>query len=402
VSDDMKKEVYILTREKLEDLEEKILAPYAMKSKYSKGRRYKEKEHPYRSVYQRDRDRIIHSTAFRKLEYKTQVFVNHEGDYYRTRLTHTQEVAQIARTIAKALRLNEELTESIALAHDIGHTPFGHSGETILNKLVGKKEGGFEHNIQGLRVLEELEEKYPSFPGLNLSWEVREGMVKHKTSYDSPIYKNYKEYELDKSPTLEAQIVNIADEIAYNSHDVDDGITSGILMIDDLKKTIIWQEIEKNIDLKEFKDLSLTMKKYLITRMLINIQINDLLNNTIKDLQKNNIDSIEKVRNFKKNLADFSPEMKQMHKDLKKFLYTNMYKHYKVIRMEEKARMIITQLFNIYANRSSGVESILPPNIRKRLKKDSIKRVIADYIAGMTDREILDEYKKFFDPYEKV
>ncbi len=398
----MKNKFFILTREKLEEVEEQILASYAMKSKYTKGRRYKEKEHKYRSVYQRDRDRIIHSTAFRKLEYKTQVFVNHEGDYYRTRLTHTQEVAQIARSIAKILRLNEELTESIALAHDIGHTPFGHSGETILNKLVGKKEGGFEHNIQGLRVLEELEEKYPDFPGLNLSWEVREGMVKHKTSYDSPVYKNYKEYELEKKATLEAQVVNIADEIAYNSHDVDDGITSGLLKIEDLKKTMIWQEIEKNFKKDDFENLSPVMKKYTITRSIINLQINDLINNTIRTIIDKKIDSVEKVRNSKKNIVDFSPEMKNMHKDLKNFLYVNMYKHYKVIRMEEKSQRIITDLFNIYIKRGSGVESILPPNIRKRLKKDSIKRVIADYIAGMTDREILDEYKKFFDPYEKV
>ncbi len=398
----MKEKVLILTRDKLENLEEEILAPYAMKSKYTKGRRYKEQEHEYRSVYQRDRDRIIHSTAFRKLEYKTQVFVNHEGDYYRTRLTHTQEVAQIARSIAKALRLNEELTESIALAHDIGHTPFGHSGETILNKLVGKKEGGFEHNIQGLRVLEELETKYPDFPGLNLSWEVREGMVKHKTSYDSPIYKNYKEYELDKRATMEAQVVNIADEIAYNSHDVDDGITSGLLKLEDLKNTKIWGEIEKKINKKKFANLSPVMKKYTVTRLLINLQITDLLNNTIETINKENIDSVEKVRNYKKNVVDFSSEMKIMHKDLKNFLYINMYKHYKVIRMEEKSQRIITDLFEIYCKRGSGVESILPPNIRKRLEKDSIKRVIADYIAGMTDREILDEYKKFFDPYEKV
>src|SRR5208337_3637461 len=264
--------IFLLTRQKLEEFEESTLAPYAMKSKYTKGRKYEEKEHPFRSVYGRDRDRIIHSTAFRKLEYKTQVFVNHEGDYYRTRLTHTNEVAQIARSIAKTLRLNEELTEAIALAHDIGHTPFGHSGEATLNELT-KDEGGFEHNIQGLRVLEELEEKYPDFPGLNLSWELREGMVKHKTSYDSPVYKDYKEYELELKATLEAQIVNTADEIAYNSHDVDDGITSGILEVEDLKKTLIWGEIEKTIDMEKFAKLSLDMKKYNITRALINIQV---------------------------------------------------------------------------------------------------------------------------------
>ncbi len=399
--------VFLLTRQKLEEFEEKMLAPYAMKSKYTKGRKYPEKEHPFRSVYGRDRDRIIHSTAFRKLEYKTQVFVNHEGDYYRTRLTHTNEVAQIARSIAKTLRLNEELTESIALAHDIGHTPFGHSGEATLNELT-KDEGGFEHNIQGLRVLEELEEKYPDFPGLNLSWELREGMVKHKTSYDSPVYKDYKEYELELKATLEGQVVNIADEIAYNSHDVDDGITSGILEVEDLKKTLIWGEIEKTIDMKKFVTLSLDMKKYNITRALINIQVTNLTNNTFKNIEQHKIDSVEKVRKHKKNLAVFDKKTEEMHKDIKDFLYKNLYKHYKVIRMEDKAYRVIKELFKIYESRAiikdkhGASSSILPENIRKRLEKDSLKRVICDYIAGMTDRAILEEYKRLFDPYEKV
>jgi dGTPase len=398
----MRENEYLLTREMLEELEEIILAPYAMKSRRTRGRRYKEQEHPLRSVYSRDRDRIIHSAAFRKLEYKTQVFVNHEGDYYRTRLTHTEEVAQIARSIAKTLRLNEELTEGIALAHDIGHTPFGHSGEYVLNKLVGKKYGGFEHNLQGLRVIEELEEKYPDFPGLNLSWELREGMVKHKTSYDSPVYNKYKEYELGLMPTLEAQVVNVADEIAYNSHDVDDGITSGILQIKDFSGTKIWKEIEKNINKEKFSALSLDMQKYSITRALINIQVTTLVNNTFAGIRKHRIDSVEKVRKHKTPLAVFDSRMELMHMDLKKFLFDNMYKHYKVIRMEEKAQATITKLFNIYLRRGNGKESILPPNVRKRLKKDPLKRVIADYIAGMTDRGILDEYRKLFYPNEKV
>jgi len=402
----MGKELFLLTREKLEALEEQTLAPYAMKSSNTKGRKYPEKEHPFRSVYSRDRDRIIHSTAFRKLEYKTQVFVNHEGDYYRTRLTHTNEVAQIARSIAKTLRLNEELTESIALAHDIGHTPFGHSGESTLDELT-KDEGGFEHNRQGLRVLEELEEKYPDYPGLNLSWELREGMIKHKTSYDSPVYKNYTEYDLGQRATLEAQVVNMADEIAYNSHDVDDGITSQLLAVEDLEKTLIWPEIKKTIDMEKFKSLSLDMKKYNVTRALINVQVTNITNNTFKNIEEHSIDTAEKVRKHKKNLAAFDEKNEEMHKDLKSFLYKNLYKHYKVIRMEYKAEKTIKDLFKIYESKAiikdkRGESSILPDNIRKRLNKDSIKRVICDYIAGMTDRAILEEYKKLFDPNEKV
>ncbi|HDQ25121.1 MAG TPA: deoxyguanosinetriphosphate triphosphohydrolase [bacterium] len=396
----------LLSRQKLEEIEESTLAPFAMKSKNTRGRKHKEPEHNYRTCYQRDRDRIIHSTAYRRLEYKTQVFVNLEGDYYRTRLTHTSEVVQIARSIAKTLRLNEELTEAIALAHDIGHTPFGHSGEEALNALM-KDEGGFEHNLQSLRVLDELEEKYPDFPGLNLSYETKEGIVKHRTDYDSPFIKDY---EPALMPSLEAQVVNLADEIAYNSHDVDDGITSGILTIEALKRIKIWPKIEAKFDMSKYESLPLDIKKYNITRSLINVQITDLVTNTAENLGKNGIDSIDKVRGFKELLVGFSPEMSEMHRDLKQFLYTNFYKNYKIIRMEYKAEKIISDLFRIYYERGCVKDkrnpkinnSILPPEMVKRLSRDSLKRVICDYIASMTDRFILDEYKKLFDPYEKV
>lgn len=397
---------YVLTRKMLEEMEERNLASYAMKSKYSRGRKYKEKEHEFRTCYQRDRDRIIHSTAYRRLEYKTQVFVNLEGDYYRTRLTHTSEVVQISRTLAKTLRLNEELTEAIALAHDIGHTPFGHSGEEALNQLM-KDEGGFEHNVQSLRVLEELEKKYPNFSGLNLSWETREGIIKHKTDYDNPYIK---EYEPEKFPTLEAQIVNIADEIAYNSHDIDDGITSDILTIDSLKQIKIWKEISKHINERQFDKLPKDMQKYNITRTLINVQISDLIKGITQNLKKYSINSVDDVKNLKHPLVEFTSPMKDMHKDLKDFLYKNFYKHYKIIRMEYKAKKIIQELFEIYLKRGVNIDkrkrnlkvSILPPEVYKRIGKDSLKRVICDYIASMTDRSILDEYKKLFDPYEKV
>ncbi|MCE5300484.1 MAG: deoxyguanosinetriphosphate triphosphohydrolase [Spirochaetia bacterium] len=396
---------YLLTRHELEEREEEVLASYAMKSSATRGRRYVEEEHPFRSVYQRDRDRIIHSTAFRRLEYKTQVFVNLEGDYYRTRLTHTNEVAQLARTVARTLRLNEDLTESVALAHDIGHTPFGHSGEAVLDRLM-KDEGGFEHNAQSLRVLDELEQKYPDFNGVNLSWETREGIIKHSPDYDNP---SCRDFEPGLKPTLEAQTVNVADEIAYNSHDLDDGITSGILDIEMLKTTEIWGAIEETLDRKKFDTLPLDMKKYNICRALINLQITNLMNTAAANLEEHSITSVDEVRGCKKLIMAFDEPMNRLHRDLKKFLFKNFYKHYKVIRMEYKAEKIIEDLFKVYEKRGvmedkkRGVtSSILPPEARKRLGRDSLKRVICDYIASMTDRFILDEYKKLFDPYENV
>ena len=232
----------MLTSKEIESREEREIAPYAMKSKDSRGRKYPEEEHPYRSIYQRDRDRIIHSTAFRRLEYKTQVFVNHEGDYYRTRLTHTIEVSQIARSIARALNLNEDLAEAIALAHDLGHTPFGHSGEDALKKLM-EGYGGFEHNLHGLRVVDILEQKYPDFPGLNLSWEVKESIVKHTSPYDHTSATT--EYNADDRPLLEAQIVDKADSIAYDNHDLDDSLKAGIITDEDLQSVDLWRETQK-------------------------------------------------------------------------------------------------------------------------------------------------------------
>jgi dGTPase len=268
-----------------------------------------------------------------------------------------------------------------------------------------KDEAGFEHNMQSLRVLDVLEEKYPDFPGLNLCWETREGIIKHTTDYDSPVFKDY---EPELSPTLESQVVNIADEIAYNSHDVDDGITSKILSLEGLKTTKIWKEIEKNIDAKKFEGLPLDMQKYNLTRALISVQITNLINTTIKNIRDKKIDSLEKVRQYRGMIVEFSDDMKALHRDLKSYLYNNFYKHYKVVRMEYKAEKIIQDLFEIYLKRGKtiderGIEnSILPPDVKKRMKDDTLKRVICDYIASMTDRSIMEEYKKLFDPYEKV
>ncbi|OQX81496.1 MAG: deoxyguanosinetriphosphate triphosphohydrolase [Candidatus Omnitrophica bacterium 4484_70.1] len=392
----------MLTRKEIEEIEEKTLAPYATKSKYSRGRKHKEKEHPYRSVYQRDRDRIIHSAAFRRLEYKTQVFVYHEGDYYRTRLTHTLEVAQIARTISKALRLNEELTEAIALAHDIGHTPFGHAVEDTLNELM-KEEGGFNHNIQGLRVVDLLEERYPHFKGLNLTWETREGIIKHspflKENKNIFLGEYEKEFEINTQPALEAQVMDIADEIAYDSHDLDDGLKSGMLEEEKLKKIEIWKYTEKKVK-NNFTSLQKELKIYLIIRNLINIQVTDIIKSTLRNIKRLSINSPFDVKNYKKRIAKFSSSMQDLRKELREFLFTTLYSHWRVLRMSDKAKRFIKNLFYVYLNN----HQLLPPNFKKRIerKEESAKRVICDYIAGMTDRYALEEYRKFFDPYEKI
>jgi dGTPase len=384
----------MLNQEQIKAFEDNFLAAYAMKSYNTRGRVHKEKEHPYRSVYQRDRDRIIHSAAFRRLEYKTQVFVNHEGDYYRTRLTHTIEVAQIARTIAAALRLNVDLTEAIALAHDLGHTPFGHSGEDALDELM-KKFGGFNHNLHGLRVVDLLEERYPDFPGLNLSWEVREGIIKHSSAFDRSVkIKNLAPQEL---PTLETQVVDIADEIAYDNHDLDDGITSGLLKEANLEKLPIWNNISKETDRKYAKILP-ERRKYLIIRSLIDMQVTDLIHETEKRINKLKLKSCTQAKRLDSKLVSFSKSMQDSRKPLRTFLMENLYHHYRVIRMSNKAKRFIQELFKIYINNPKQ----LPPHIQKNIPADGTRRVICDYIAGMTDRYALDEYKKLFDPYEKV
>ncbi len=382
------------TKKQAVDFEEIFLAPYAMKSVNSKGRVYPEEAHSYRSAYQRDRDRIIHSAAFRRLEYKTQVFVNHEGDYYRTRLTHTIEVAQIARTIAYALRLNFDLTEAIALAHDLGHTPFGHSGEDALNELM-LKFGGFNHNLQGLRVVDILEERYPDFPGLNLSWEVREGIVKHSTAFD--VAAKINDLAPREMPTLETQIVDIADEIAYDNHDIDDGLTSGLLKEADLQGLALWNNISKDIS-RKYAKIEPVIKKYLIIRSLINIQVTDLIEQTKANIGRLKLKSYKDVKKADKKIVSFSEGLNKLRLPLRDLLIDKLYRHYRVVRMSDKAKRFIKELFKVYISRPQA----LPTNIQKRIPKDNTRRVICDYIAGMTDRYALDEYKKLFDPYEKV
>ena len=294
----------ILTRESLEEREDRELAGYAMRSGDSRGRVYEEQEHPFRSAFQRDRDRIIHSTAFRRLEYKTQVFVNHEGDHYRTRLTHTLEVAQIARSIARALRLNEDLVEGLALVHDLGHGPFGHSGEEALQAMM-VDHGGFEHNQQSLRIVDHLERRYPQFDGLNLTWEVRESIVKHETPYDHP---EVGEFGKVKGSLLEAQVVDLADRIAYDSHDLDDCLNAGILEEERLKSLSLWRQASEAV-CKAQGQLGSHMRRYQTVRYLINEQVTDLVNTTLGGLNQHAIDSVEAVREHGARLVDFSAEL---------------------------------------------------------------------------------------------
>lgn len=379
---------------KIKELEDKILAPYASKSCNSRGRAHQEAEHPYRSCYQRDRDRIIHSAAFRRLEYKTQVFVNHEGDYYRTRLTHSIEVSQIARTIACALSLNMDLTEAIALSHDLGHTPFGHSGEEALNELMAKA-GGFNHNLQGLRVVDYLEERYPDFPGLNLSWEVREGIIKHSSVFDIAV--KIKGFFPKRMPSLEAQLVDIADEIAYDNHDLDDGLTSGLIKESDLEGLRIWKEINRQIN-RKYAKINLNCRKYLIIRGLIDLQVTDLIRHTQSEISRLKIKKYTDAYKIGFKIVDFSKEIKELRKPLRQFLMQKLYKHYRVMRMSIKAKRFIRELFCEYLNRPEQ----MPSDVQLRIPKEGVRRVVCDYIAGMTDRYALDEYKKLFNPYEKV
>jgi dGTPase len=371
------------TREELEDIEEQLLAPYGQTSKASRGRQYPEPDHAYRTIFQRDRDRVIHSSAFRGLQYKTQVFVNHEGDHYRTRITHTLEVAQIAGSIARALRLNQDMTEAVALAHDLGHTPFGHTGEKVLNGLM-KNDGGFEHNAQSYRIVTYLEDRYPLFQGLNLSYEVLEGVDKHRTRYDRP-GGDGEQY------TLEAQIVDLADEIAYTAHDIDDGLTSGLLTFEGLNEVPLWKRnFEKTKSL--YPHLVRNKIKYQTVRQIIDELVTDLLNHTTERIKKFGIKTVQDVRHCPEELAAFSAACREDFLRMKKYLFDNMYRHPKVTRMEDEATKVIQELFKLYETKPD----LLPATTREKIENhlEPARRVISDYIAGMTDRYAIMEYEK--------
>ncbi len=372
------------------------LATYAATSNQSLGRRFDEPFKDERLVFERDRDRIIHCAAFRRLEYKTQVFVNHEGDYYRTRLTHSLEVAQIARGIARNLQLNEDLVEALSLSHDLGHTPFGHTGEHVLNHLM-KDYGGFEHNQQSLRIVEVLEQRYPMFDGLNLSWEVREGIIKHSSSYDKANSGAIEPYAPQERATLEAQIIDLADEIAYNNHDIDDGLKAGYITLEDLRSVELWHQTYLMIGQK-FPGID--EKRHILQTIsyLIGELIHDLVRATQTNLTENNIQTLADVRSHPHNLVSMSREMEELNRQLKKFLFRRLYRHSKVERMRVKAERFLTLLFENYmAN-----PTLLPERHQLRFERHGKERVICDYIASMTDRYAQDEYKRLYEPFERA
>jgi len=375
------------TREMLERLEEQILAPYALRSKDSRGRDFPEAEHPYRTAFQRDRDRILHTTAFRRLEYKTQVFVNSEGDYYRTRLTHTLEVAQVGRTLARALGANEDLVEAICLAHDLGHSAFGHAGEMTLNRLMAG-HGGFDHNKQSLRIVEKLECRYPEFRGLNLTWEVREGMVKHETEYD---VSDATRFAPDKRGSLEAQLPNPADEIAYTAHDLDDGLRSGLIKPEELEGLAWWARLKESLgwDGRRFDD----MVRYRLIRRLLGLLVSDEIAAVSRRLDEAGVASPEDVRDLPEKVIALPAETAAMTRELKQFLYANLYRHPSVMRMQRRAERTVTALFKTYVEEPAQ----LPREVQRKLEGQPLERVVCDYIAGMTDRYALQECAELFE-----
>ncbi len=379
------------TRLELEYLEERWLAPYGMRSQNSKGRQYPEDEAEYRTAFQRDRDRILHTTAFRRLEYKTQVFINYEGDYYRTRLTHTLEVTQIGRTIARALGVNEDLVEAICLAHDLGHPPFGHSGETALARLM-KDYGGFDHNKQSLRIVTFLERRYADFPGLNLTWETREGIVKHESEYD---VADARDYNPELRASIEAQIANVADELAYTAHDLDDGLRSGMITPAMLEGITLWEILVESIGWRgpELDELS----RHRMIRRLIGLEVTDLVHTSDLLIKEARLSSPEDAQRLPYNVVVFSEEMYRRNRPLKDFLFKNLYRHHRVVRMQTKAERIITELFNAYRNEPQ----MLPRHIYETIEERGLERTICDYIAGMTDRFAVEEYNKLFEPLTK-
>src|SRR5690349_14230140 len=362
-----------------------------MRSKDTKGRAYLDSEPEYRTSFQRDRDRIIHTTAFRRLEYKTQVFINYEGDYFRTRLTHTLEVAQIGRTLARALGANEDLVETICLAHDLGHSPFGHSGEVALARLM-KDFGGFDHNKQSLRIVTELEQRYPEFPGLNLTWEVREGMVKHESEYD---ISDARDFSPELRGNLETQIANVADELAYTTHDLDDGLRSGMINPQMLEGIALWEILRETYN---WRGPGLDeMERHRMIRQLVGLMVTDMLTATDARIRESKVRSAQDIQKLKYNLIGYSEDMQRRNRELKDFLYKKLYRHYRVVRMSVKAERLISDLFNAYC----AERAMLPEHVQNTIEKRGLERTICDYIAGMTDRYAIEEHQKLFNPLER-
>lgn len=377
-----------VNRQRLEQNEADTLAPYATLSRASRGREYPDEEPEYRTAFQRDRDRIVHSEAFRRLEYKTQVFVNDEGDYYRTRLTHTLEVAQIGRTLARALAVNEDLVEVICLAHDLGHPPFGHAGEGILNRLT-EACGGFNHNHQTYRVVTELEQRYPDWPGLNLTHETLEGIAKHETEYD---LSQIAGFDTALRGSVEAQIANIADELAYNAHDLDDGLQAGLIQPEELREIELWREVCDRAGWSGYVIDDVT--RHLLIRELIGLLVGDVIQASVERLKALRPQSIEDVQRHSQAVVSHSEKTIALSRHLKDFLFQNMYRHFRVARMAKRAERFVEQIFTSYVEDPRQ----LPKTYQARIGESDIRRVVADYIAAMTDRGALLEYRRLFDP----
>src|SRR5665213_867590 len=376
------------TRTELEQIERQILASYAQFSDDTRGRQFQETPPVWRTQFQRDRDRVIHSRAFRRLEYKTQVFLNGTGDHLRTRLTHTIEVAAISRNLASALRLNTDLAETIALAHDLGHSPFGHKGETVLNGLM-RGHGGFEHNHHSLRIVEELEQKYPNFSGLNLSWEVLEGLAKHQTAFDRP---RVKKGFVAKNSSLEAQIANLADEITYYSHDLDDGLDSGLPSEKELCRHVrLWAHAARLVK-KQFGELADESRRYIIIRTIIDMQIHDVVENSERLIAQAGVQCANDVRLCAKALVQHTPERRKLNLELRHYLYKNLYYNPVVHQPNLRAVKMLEQLFKYFLAHPKEIGE----SSRKRIKKTGLHRAVCDYLAGMTDRYVMQECERIF------
>lgn len=386
----------MMTRTELEEREKSWLRPYAMRSAESRGRAFAEAEHRYRTAYQRDRDRIIHTTAFRRLEYKTQVFVYSEGDHYRNRLTHSIEVGQIGRTLARGLGGNEDLAEAICLAHDLGHPPFGHTGETTLNDLMAAY-GGFNHQRQTYRIITELEQRYPDHPGLNLTYEVREGVVKHDTEYDEV---DATAYHPEERGTLECQLSNLADEIAYNTSDLDDGLRSGILAPREVAGLAISRRVLASLGEQDGAELHLPPLRYRFIRRLIGVEVDDVLSATQTAIDAAGVKTVADLRHAPHNVAVYGEQLQVENAELRRFLYANFYRHYRVVRMAVKAVRLLSDLFAAYVAEPAQ----LPNETQQRAAAhpEGLRRVVCDYIAGMTDRYAIQEHKRLYDPEERA
>jgi dGTPase len=375
------------------DREEEVLAPFAMRTRCSRGRRHPEPPHAFRTLYQRDRDRVVHSTAFRRLMHKMQVLVTQTNDHHRTRLTHTLEVAQIARTVARRLGLNEDLTEAIALSHDLGHPPFGHAGEKALDECMAG-HGGFEHNRHALRIVEVLEYRYPAFPGLNLSWEVLEAMALHSSRRETP---EVAEFTAAGQPLLEAQVADAADSLAYNAHDVDDALSAGLIGPADLEDVGLWRR-GLEAARQRYGDIGPEQFQPTLVRALIDLQVLDLLEHTLARLRKERIAGVTDVRAFPGPLVGPGPQMRALKGELEQFLHRRVYHHYRVQRMAAKGARIVRALFAEFC-RAPG---LLPERYRRRIGEGPPERTVCDYVAGMTDRYACDEYLRLFQPYTPV